>query len=130
MTNEELMARIAELEAENAKLKDEVNGIGKKRPAISIKLKFRDKYPWVGHMGDDMRNSLSLIVRKVCFEKIDKECVRCYGNDKRKVKNEYALSPKDMTEEQAERYYEICGKILGVLDEYEVVTESVKKWFR
>lgn len=125
MSEKELMARIAELEAENRELKKTVDEIGKKKQSAYIKVEFGSKYPWVKHMGDNHRNALSAMVRATCFPKVQKmRSHTWHDGDKTKTKSNYILTTREMTDEQVERYYEICGKLLAVLNEYEVVTQE------
>lgn len=125
MNNEELLAKIAELEAENQKLKKTMDDIGKKKQSAYIKVKYAEKYPWVRHMGDNHRNALSALIRSICFPKVAKMCSHTwYDGSKSERESNYILSTRDMTDEQVKRYFEICGKILAVLDEYEIITEE------
>ena len=103
MTHEEMLARIAELEEENAKLRHT-------KFTVSICNEFEDKHPFLRFAGTE-RDSLSKFVRGICFPRVKtKRCKRGL------------LETKYMTDEQRDLFREIVGKILDVVEPYEVVT--------
>lgn len=69
-TTEELLARIAELEAENAALRQEKSG----KPFLPKDL--REKYPWAKYVGDAGKlfcDPISKSIRGMCFPMSTKE---------------------------------------------------------
>lgn len=115
MTEQEMLARIQELEEENAELKKEKE----KHIKVSLFECFGQTYKWLT-ISDQCLQNLSSIIRWVCFPRVSQ--VRQYKL--RPIKSWYPVQTKDMTDEQKARYIEIAGKILAVLDEYEVVSEQ------
>lgn len=113
MTEQEMLARIQELEEENLKLKH-------KKKRVSLLEQFGGEYPWLSY--NDAYYKLSALIRAVCFHKVEKlrklRAHAAYGHCG------YLLETKDMTDEQKSRYVEIAGKLISVLDEYEAITDT------
>ena len=121
MTTEELLARIAQLEAENEALKS------RQKRHVSIREKFGDDYPFVRKMmyfgtSDQL---LTKLVRYLCFPKTIKfQPVK--GHPDKKCKTDHVISYEEMSMDQLNLFYEICGKIINVLSEYEVISKEME----
>lgn len=113
MTEQEMLARIQELEEENAKLKHT-------KKKVSLLELFEKTYPWLGF--SCTTDELSRLIRAVCFHKVNKP--RKLRHDNKTAICDYILLTKDMTDEEKNRYAEIAGKLLAVLDEYEAITDT------
>lgn len=118
MTQEEMLARIDELEAENAHLR------GVRKYKVSLVHRFSYEYPWARLTWDGM-TTLSKLIRQVCFEKQARP--RKYNGYSKKMDCDYLMKTEDMNDEQREKFVEIANEILSVLDQYEVVTEEHRK---
>jgi len=113
MTEQEMLARIKELEEENLKLKH-------KKKRVSLLEQFEGEYPWLSY--NDANYKLSGLIRAVCFHTVEKP--RKHKGSAAYWDNRYVLQTKDMTDEQKSRYVEIAGKLISVLDEYEAITDT------
>lgn len=127
MTQDEMLAMISDLQKQARELKAQVNALKEEKPKktkVSIMETFGETYPWMENIKSDI-DKLSVLVRSICFEKGDKEWT--YRWNKR-GENTYkrVILTEDMTDDQKSRYVEICGKILAVLDMYEVVENTSK----
>ena len=118
MNEQEMLDRIAQLESELERLKN-------KKCKVSIIDAFSEKYPWVKRMSTD---TLSKLVRSVCFPKTKKDHMHSWRDGHvTKMKYNYIIQTKDMTDEEKGRYIEIVGRILEVLDDYETISMEVRK---
>lgn len=112
---EQLRARIAQLEKELKELRKKGH-----RPTV-VDL-FSEEYPWVENR--DFRGHGSVLmtklVRSTCFRHVDR-MQNCRG---RQVKADCIVQTKDMTSDEFDRYREIIGRILEVLNDYQIVTEG------
>ena len=125
MNETELIKRLEKLEAENAMLKKELSIAGQHSPFVSIRAKFSDDYPWVLH-SQPTTDTLSKLIRTACFKEVEADRVRTFtyrNGEKRALQSGHIISCKNMTEAEADRFYEICGKMLKVLDEYQVISQ-------
>lgn len=113
MTEQEMQARIQELEEENLRLKH-------KKKRVSLLEQFGRVYPWLGY--NDADHKLSGLIRAVCFHMVEKP--RKHKGSEAYWDSKYLLETKDMTDEQKSRYSEIAGKLISVLDEYEAITDT------
>lgn len=125
MTQEELMARIAELERENEELRASVKTRKNARPVCpeSIGEKYGGNKLRAGHfytslsfMDNAELSGISKLIRGVCFPKDNLLRKRPHGTGK--VTTHCAVKVDDMTEEQYERYCEILDKVLEILYKY------------
>ena len=131
MSEEELLARIAELEAENEQLRAVAGPKGKYRPACpdSLVQKYGGTYRNVTHaiwidfpfLERQELMELGTFIRKTCFT----------GEKKRKKTrggySPYCLFTKRLdqfTDEDAERYELILDKMLEVLSKYAMPVET------
>lgn len=115
MTQEEMLARIAELEEENAKLRHT-------KYKVSLYDEFRDVYPWIRGLDT---NLLSKLIRSTCFHKYEKDHLHTwYDGEKGVMKYTYVLQTKDMTDEQRKMFKKIAGEVLEVLSKYEVLSKE------
>jgi len=121
MTTEEMLQKIAELESENEALKKKLTH-RPWRPTLpeSLEAKYHELYQsnwgpsWmrmkiVDH--EDL-NTLSRIVRKACFDPVEKLVKE---KDGKTHKSNYAISMLNLTEEQHTKYLDVMEKILDVL---------------
>lgn len=116
MNEQELLARIAELEEENAKLRHT-------RYKVSIYDTFKNTHGWLNNFGiNDTLVLLSKLVRTACFPRVIKN--RKFNKENSFYKAEYLLETKDMTDEQRALFKEIVKKLLDVLSEYEIFTKE------
>lgn len=122
MNEQEMLDRIAQLESELEQIKN-------KKRKVSIIDAFSEKYPWVKRMRyrAGATDTLSKLVRSVCFPEIEKDHMHNYRNGHvAKMKYDYIIQTKDMTDEEKGRFLEIVGRILEVLDDYETISTEVR----
>lgn len=134
MTEEEMISKIAELEAENSKLKNEINKKkGYLRPTCpdSIAEKYGGKKLRHGNQTTSLiflynteLNAISNFIRKTCF----------IGSEQRRKTragaNPYCHVTKrlaDLTDEEYELYTEILDKTLEVISQYAIPTYERKE---
>ena len=123
MNEQEMLDRIAQIESELERLKN-------KKRKVSIIDAFSEKYPWVKRMRfrAGAQDTLSKLVRSVCFPEIKKDHMHNYRDGYvTKMKYDYIIQTKDMTDEEKGRYIEIVGRILEVLDDYETISMEAQK---
>jgi hypothetical protein len=113
MTEQEMLARIQELEEENAILKHT-------KKKVYLLERFEGKYPWIRY--SDTTNKLSTLIRQVCFHEVEKPRKRKGRTGE--ITARCLLQTVDMTDEQRAKYVAIAEKLIALLDEYEVITES------
>ena len=125
MTQEELVARIAELERENEELRANVIRRKSFRPVCpeSIGEKYGGNKLRAGHfytslslMKNTELSGISKLIRAVCFPKENQLRKRQRGTGK--ITTHCAIRVDDMTEEQYERYCKILGEVLEILYKY------------
>lgn len=122
MTIEEAMAKIDELEKENARLCEAYSRKERRFviPDIAITL-----YPYLYNRVMDRNHrvfapfytellKLSFVIRSLCFPKVSKK--RTYKG--REFNGDCPIAILDMTDEQYKKYSEVMCAILGVLDKH------------
>lgn len=118
MNEQEMLARIAELEEENAKLRHT-------KYKVSIYDTFKKTHGWLRYERNDTPLILSKLVRTVCFPRVKKDRMhKWYDGTRSMAKTDYLLETKDMTDEQRALFKEIVGKLLDVLSEYEILSKE------
>ena len=118
MNEQEMLARIAELEAENAKLRHT-------KYKVSIYDTFKKTHGWLMYERNDAPALLSKVVRTVCFPRVIKNRKHTwYDGTSSMLESKYLLETKDMTDEQRALFKEIVKKLLDVLSEYEIFTKE------
>lgn len=125
MTEQEMLARIKELEEENAELREYAQSRKTVRPICPdwVGEKYGGKKLQRGHVVSSfpfMTNTeladASKLVRKTCFPKEDSQRKR--GRSNSKVTIHSAKKVDDMTAEEYERYGKILDEVLAVLSKY------------
>jgi hypothetical protein len=117
MNEQELLARIAELEEENAKLRHT-------RYKVSIYDTFKNTHGWLRY-GRNTTELISKLVRTVCFPRVIKNRKHTWYDGTSSIgEAEYLIETKDMTDEQRALFKEIVKKLLDVLSEYEIFTKE------
>lgn len=117
MNEQELLARIAELEEENAKLRHT-------RYKVSIYDTFKNTHGWLRY-GSNTTELISKLVRTVCFPRVIKNRKHTWYDGTSSIsETEYLIETKDMTDEQRALFKEIVKKLLDVLSEYEIFTKE------
>lgn len=116
-TTEELLARIAELEAENAVLRDGKSG----KPFLPKEL--REKYPWARAVGDTGKlfcDPISKAIRGMCFPLSTKERQFHNQHTKQSYKTNasYLVRLCDMTNEQYAKYSDCIAAVLKAFEPY------------
>lgn len=117
MDNQELLARIAELEEENARLK-------RATMKVSIMDELAGKYPFMkeARFVQSADYLLSKLVRTLCFPAIKMD--RQYRTRGKTEHCEYPLQTQNMTVGQQKLYIKIVDELLCVLSKYEVLTKQ------
>lgn len=122
MNEQEMMKRIAELEEENGKLKSDIEKMSNRKVVESFAERFEKEYPWVAKQS--VKTGISNLVRTVCFTPIRKT-VHSNGVRNPPVETLYVLPMRNMTIEQANKYYEVCEKVIKLLDSYVIYDENI-----
>ena len=118
MNEQEMLARIAELEEENAKLRHT-------KYKVSIYDTFKKTHGWLRYERNDTPPILSKLVRTVCFPRVKKNIKHTwYDGTSSILESKYLLETKDMTDEQRALFKEIVAKLLDVLSEYEILSKE------
>ena len=119
MNEQELLARIAELEEENAKLRHT-------KYKVSIYDTFKNTHGWLRcRRNSSVPELISKLVRTVCFPRVIKNRKHTWYDGTSSIgESEYLIETKDMTDEQRVLFKEIVKKLLDVLSEYEIFTKE------
>lgn len=113
MTEQEMLARIKELEDENAALK---RNFGKEK-----KLAWSKKMEEILPAYSADVGQLSIAIRKTCFRPVSMNRRICgRGQHGKNMETDCALRPSMMSDEEYIRYEEIMCEVLTVLRKYAV----------
>ena len=114
MTLEQALARIEELEAENAGLRR-----SKKKARAATPDSLLIEYPWLHKKGGSLiEKKLSELVRAACFPIIKKQRNVRNGRDKYMAMCDYITRLDDMSDAEYRRYTQIFGELLEVIERW------------
>lgn len=104
MTTEQLLQELNRLKKEN----EEIRGARISKETIPDGIS--DKHQWMLCTGVEIYTKLSCVIRKICFEPVDKG-----------TRNERVVTLKEMSYSDYKKYADVFSEIIDVLDKHTVI---------
>ena len=110
MTAEQLLQELNRLKKENEEI------LGNRINKETIPDGISDKYPWMLYTGVETYTKLSCVIRKICFEPVNKG-----------TREERVVTLKEMSYADYKKYVDVFGEMIDVLNKHTVIDADAEE---